>query len=50
MGERVIGITVKPTLAGLGGRNDRMRGGKMRPGMIYGASDDRQPAGAAIGR
>jgi gamma-glutamyltranspeptidase/glutathione hydrolase len=30
--------------------NDSMRGGKERPGMIYGARDDRQPAGEAIGR
>jgi gamma-glutamyltranspeptidase / glutathione hydrolase len=30
--------------------NDRARGGKERPGMLYGAADSRQPAGAAIGR
>jgi len=30
--------------------NDRARGGKERPGMLYGATDSRQPAGAAIGR
>jgi gamma-glutamyltranspeptidase/glutathione hydrolase len=51
----VEAIMVAPkTQAGAAGPassgNDRMRGGRMRPGMIYGARDDRQPAGAAIGR
>ncbi len=29
--------------------NDSMRGGALRPGILYGANDDRRPGGAAIG-
>jgi gamma-glutamyltranspeptidase/glutathione hydrolase len=29
--------------------NDSSVGGKMRPGLRYGANDDRRPAGAAVG-
>jgi gamma-glutamyltranspeptidase/glutathione hydrolase len=29
--------------------NDSARGGRMRPGFIYGANDDRRPAGLAVG-
>ena len=29
--------------------NDSSAGGKMRPGLRYGANDDRRPAGAAVG-
>ncbi len=29
--------------------NDPARSGRMRPGLLYGANDDRRPAGAAIG-
>ncbi len=30
--------------------NDSALSGRMRPGMLYGANDDRRPAGAAVGR
>ena len=30
--------------------NDSALSGKMRPGLLYGANDDRRPAGAAVGR
>ena len=30
--------------------NDSALSGKMRPGLLYGANDDRRPAGAALGR
>ena len=29
--------------------NDSTFGGNMRPGVVYGASDDRRPAGLAVG-
>ena len=29
--------------------NDAALSGRMRPGLFYGANDDRRPAGAAIG-
>lgn len=46
-------IAVGPPRADAGGPgssgHDSMFGGEMRPGMTYGANDDRRPAGAAIG-
>jgi gamma-glutamyltranspeptidase/glutathione hydrolase len=37
----------KPGVASSG--NDSTFGGNMRPGFVYGASDDRRPAGLAVG-
>ncbi|HUZ62119.1 MAG TPA: gamma-glutamyltransferase [Acetobacteraceae bacterium] len=45
-------IEVGPPRRGAGvasSGNDSMRGGALRPGILYGANDDRRPAGAAIG-
>jgi gamma-glutamyltranspeptidase/glutathione hydrolase len=45
-------IALPPAVTGQGpasSGNDSARGGRMRPGFIYGANDDRRPAGLAAG-
>lgn len=44
----VVGAAKAETLSQAA--NDTALSGKMRPGMLYGANDDRRPAGAAVGR
>ena len=47
-------IAVGPAVAAASGTlaapaNDAALSGHMRPGLLYGANDDRRPAGAAVG-